>query len=78
RLKSPFDGEITAWQVQSLDGQPVLVGYYRRLTTANLAYQRWYLQGVEEDAVYHLDGEVYTGSQLMQTGLSIRHGDHVG
>ncbi len=36
------------------------------------------LAGVEEDAVYHLDGEVYTGSQLMHTGLSIRHGDHVG
>ncbi|MFX3710187.1 alpha-galactosidase, partial [Streptococcus suis] len=35
RLKSPFDGEITAWQVQSLDGQQVIVGYYRRLTTAN-------------------------------------------
>ncbi|HEM3218013.1 TPA: alpha-galactosidase [Streptococcus suis 2524] len=78
RLKSPFDGEITAWQVQSSDGQQVIVGYYRRLTTANLSYQRLYLQGLEEEGVYHLDGEVYTGSQLMHTGLSIRHGDHVG
>ncbi|KPA60367.1 GH36 C-terminal domain-containing protein, partial [Streptococcus suis] len=68
--------EITAWQVQSLDGQQVIVGYYRRVTKANLSYQSLYLQGLGEGAGYHLGGEGYTGSQLMHTGLSIRHGDH--
>lgn len=78
RLQSPFDGETTAWQVQSLDGKEVIVGYYRRLTSANLAYQRLRLQGLEEEALYQINGETYTGSQLMHTGLSIRYGDHVG
>ncbi|MFX3981345.1 GH36 C-terminal domain-containing protein [Streptococcus suis] len=56
---------MSAWQVHFLDGQPVIVGYYRRVTTANLSSHRLYWQGLEVEAVYHLDGEVYTGSQLM-------------
>ncbi|BDD38003.1 alpha-galactosidase [Streptococcus ruminantium] len=78
RLKSPFEGEVTAWQVQSSDEKQVIVGYYRRLTTANLAYDRLRLCDLDAEARYQVDGVTYTGSQLMYTGLSIQHGDHVG
>lgn len=77
RLLSPFEGEDVAWQVASKDGSQVIVGFYRRLVTANLGLARLRLKGLDEQALYELDGKTYYGSDLMYAGLPIHNEVHV-
>lgn len=77
RLLSPFEGEDVAWQVLSPDGQQVAVGFYRRLVTANLGPIRLRLKGLEEKALYELDGTYYYGADLMHAGISIHNEAHI-
>ena len=77
RLLSPFEGEDVAWQVASKDGSQVIVGFYRLLVTANLGLARLRLKGLDELALYELDGKTYYGSDLMYAGLPIHNEVHV-
>ena len=77
RLLSPFEGEDAAWQVASKDGSQVIVGFFRRLVTAYLGLARLRLKGLDEQALYELDGKTYYGSDLMYAGLPIHNEVHV-
>lgn len=73
RLRSPFEGNDTAWMVVSDDKAEALVGYYRILQPVEAGLDRLKLQGLLEDAEYTIEGEDYTifGDELMQYGLSV-------
>jgi len=74
RLKSPFEGNITAWAVVSEDKKQAVAGYYKVLNDVNVAFRRLYLKGLDEGCCYEVtaDGETqgcFYGSEMMHIGL---------
>ena len=73
RLKSPFEGNETAWVVVSEDRKKALVGYYSVLAVPNTNYKRLKLTGLSKDILYRveeLDIEAY-GDELMNVGIML-------
>lgn len=85
RLKSPFEGNITAWMVVSPDKQQAVVAYFKVLSETTSPFRRLKLQGLEENARYRevdlavedMDTSMqksvqpgyFYGSELMNAGL---------
>lgn len=74
RLKSPFEGNITAWAVVSEDKKQAIVGYYKVLNDVNSEYRRLYLQGLDENLCYEVEADgkpegSFFGSEMMNIGL---------
>lgn len=71
RLKSPFEGNVTAWMVVSDDKKEALVGYYRILQPSTAPLTRLKLQGLLADCKYTVNGEenIHYGDELMQVGI---------
>ena len=75
RLKSPFDGNIAAWQIVSADKKKSVIGYYKILNDVCAPYRRMKLVGLDENISYKVNvddknfvGE-FSGSELMKIGL---------
>ena len=74
RLRSPFDGNETAWQVVSSNNEEILVGWYRVLAKPNQRNQSYLkLVGLENEAYYKVtdDDTIYSGSALMNIGIRL-------
>lgn len=73
RLKSPFEGNDTAWQFISEDGQDIFAAYFRILCEVNPGITRMKFTALEPEAVYELVGEnkCYYGAELMNIGLVV-------
>ena len=71
RLKSPFTSDETVWETVSQDKSAAVVGYYRILNEVNVGYRRIRLQGLDEEAFYHVSilDRVIEGRELMTAGL---------
>lgn len=71
RLKSPFEGNETAWMVVSEDKKEALVGFYQVLAQPNPKYQRLKLEGLDEETLYVIEenGQERYGSDLRHAGL---------
>lgn len=75
RLKSPFDGNITAWLVVSPDQQQAAMGYFKVLNDVNAPYRLQRIPGLIADQEYRVHEEAgqdygtYTGSELANIGL---------
>ena len=71
RLKSPFTSDETVWETVSQDKSAAVVGYYRILNEVNVGYRRIRLQGLDEEAFYHVSilDRVIEGRELMKAGL---------
>lgn len=71
RLKSPFEGNETAWMIVSEDQKKALVGYYRVMQPVNVGFKRLKLKGLKEDTCYKVRGYDYDcyGDELMQVGM---------
>ena len=71
RLKSPFEGNETAWMIVSEDQKKALVGYYRVMQPVNVGFKRLKLKGLKEDTCYKVSGYAYDcyGDELMQVGM---------
>ena len=71
RLKSPFEGNETAWMIISEDQKKALVGYYRVMQPVNVGFKRLKLKGLKEDTCYKVSGYAYDcyGDELMQVGM---------
>lgn len=67
RLKSPFEGNITAWMVVSADKKQAIVAYYKMLNDVNCEFRRIRLQGLEQDILYH---EVNLSEEGIDTNCS--------
>ena len=71
RLRSPFDSNQVVWSVVSQDRSRVILAQYKLLNEVNRAYDRVYLQGLNADALYEVDGKQYSGAELMLAGFSL-------
>lgn len=74
RLRSPFEGNDTAWLFVTEDKREVVVFYYRILSQANAPLiSILKLRGLDENKDYQLLGtdQVYGGDELMYAGLVI-------
>ncbi len=73
RLKSPFEGNETAWMVVSEDQQTAIVGYYRTLQEINVGFRRLKLQGLKADTLYSISGKLEKeyGIELQRAGMVI-------
>lgn len=73
RLASSFDGNITAWMVVNEEKTEAILGYYRVLQPVNTGFVSIKLQGLDEDKLYHIEGENFAcyGDELIQRGFSI-------
>ena len=73
RLRSPFEGNETAWMVVDKDRNTALVGYYRTLQKVNSRYRRIFLRGLDPEKEYSITGRDYTcsGSELERAGLVV-------
>lgn len=71
RLKSPFEGNETAWMIVSEDQKKALVGYYWVMQPVNVGFKRLKLKGLKEDTCYKVSGYAYDcyGDELMQVGM---------
>jgi alpha-galactosidase len=73
RLRSPFEGNTTAWIFIARDGSEAWTCYYRILAEANAQVESLKLEGLDPDSVYrvsNLDGLV-GGDQLLYSGLPV-------
>lgn len=71
RLKSPFEGNETAWMVVSADKTQAIVGWYKILNSPNPPCSRVRLQGLDPDMLYQIAEQetTYYGDELMNVGL---------
>jgi alpha-galactosidase len=73
RLKSPFEGNETAWLFVNKDKSEVIVYLFRVLAEPNAAIGSVRLTGIDKTKKYELLGtdKVYGGDELTFAGLSI-------
>lgn len=71
RLKSPFEGNETAWMTVSEDKKTALVFWYRERNVVNAYFTRVRLQGLDPDLIYRneYNGTENYGDELMNLGL---------
>ena len=71
RLKSPFEGNETAWMTVSQDKKKALVFWYRERNVVNGNFTRVRLQGLNPDLIYRneYNGMENYGDELMNLGL---------
>lgn len=75
RLKSPFQGQATAWMVVDKVKNEALVGYYQVLNGVNEGWKRLKLTGLQPDTLYQVNGNpgrLHYGDELMYAGLVIK------
>jgi len=80
RLKSPFEGNDTAWMFVSKNQEEAMVFYYRVLTEASAPLTTLKLVRLLEDENYEFDGKMIAGDELMNIGFYINpelSGDYV-
>lgn len=70
-LKSPFEGNETAWMSVSEDRKTAIVGWFRVLNGVNLPYGRVRLKGLNPELLYRnkLGETEHYGDELMNLGL---------
>jgi alpha-galactosidase len=73
RLKSPFEGNDTAWMFVSEDKNDIFAAYFRVLCEVNPGITRMKFTALEEEAVYEIvgEGKCYRGDELMNIGLAV-------
>jgi alpha-galactosidase len=79
RLKSPFEGNDTAWIVVSEDRSQAIAGYYQGLNKVNAGWLRFKVAGLDSDVLYEVTSFGRTkqayGDELMNIGLQINRND---
>lgn len=79
RLKSPYEGNDTAWMFISEDGSDIFAAYFRILCKVNGGIYRMKFKALDENEIYRVVNEdkEYTGAELMYIGLEVdMHGDY--
>ncbi|MCA1010827.1 alpha-galactosidase [Halobacillus halophilus] len=74
RLKSPFEGEETAWMACSANGKQAIVGWYKENYRPNPGHhQTLKLKGLQPEKRYEIDGftRSFYGDELMNRGLPL-------
>lgn len=79
RLKSPFDGNDTAWMFVSEDQSEAMIFYFRVLAEASHPLVTLKLAGLDTEASYQFGDYQVGGDELMNVGFYIDpelHGDY--
>lgn len=73
RLESPFNGNVTSWQVVSPDRDLAIVGRFQLLNIPNSPYLRIKFKGLDPDKQYRVNGseEIFYGDELMNAGYFV-------
>jgi alpha-galactosidase len=73
RLKSPFEGNETAWIIVSQDKTKAFAAYFRVLAVPNEPVRRLTLRGLDPDKEYFIEGKegAFGGDELMYAGVEI-------
>ncbi|MFY4775810.1 alpha-galactosidase [Metabacillus sp. RGM 3146] len=73
RLKSPFEGNETAWLFVNMEKSEAAVFYFRVLAEPNASFGKLRLEGLDPERTYEVLGtdEIYGGDELAYSGLSI-------
>ncbi|WP_054027408.1 alpha-galactosidase [Bacillus sp. FJAT-28004] len=79
RLRSPFQGNDTAWMFVLENGSEALVAYFQVLSEPNAPLKKLRLNGLNSEQDYHVydadrpeDGEeLFGGDELMRVGLKL-------
>jgi len=73
RLRSPFEGNETAWMFVSGDRSEAFAAFFRVLAEPNAPLYRLTLQGLDPEKTYRLEetGETFGGDELMHFGLPV-------
>lgn len=73
RLKSPFEGNETAWMVVNQEKSEAIIASYRVMQPVNAGFKRICLEGLDKEAGYQTEGSptIYYGDELMEYGLSV-------
>jgi alpha-galactosidase len=73
RLKSPFEGNDTAWMFVSEDKKDIFAAYFRVLCEVNPGITRMKFTALEENAEYEIvgEGKCFRGDELMNIGLVV-------
>jgi alpha-galactosidase len=73
RLRSPFEGNFTAWSYVNQDQQEVLAGFYQVLAAPNPKEEILKLKGLDSERDYEElnSGEIYGGDELMNYGIKV-------
>lgn len=69
RLRSPFEGDISALEFISPDKSTVVLCIDSRIATAYAPDEYILLEGLEENAVYKTEDREYSGDYLMKKGF---------
>jgi len=70
RLRSPFEGELAAWQFADENQDELLICIFRRYATPNPAHDYVQVPDVDENACYTDDeGKLYHGGALKHAGI---------
>ena len=74
RLRSPYEGNLTAWMVVSADQREAVVTCVRMRAESNVKPTTLTLRGLQADTLYHVEetNELLGGDELMQLGLTMR------
>jgi alpha-galactosidase len=79
RLRSPFEGNDTAWIVVSEDKSQAIAAYYQCLNKVNASWLRFKVTGLDSDTLYEISSFGRTmkayGDELMNIGLVINRKD---
>ena len=75
RLRSPFEGNDTAWMVVSQDRKQAIAGFYQKMNKVNASWLRLKLQGLDKERLYDVQCEetIYQayGDELMYVGIPV-------
>ncbi|KRK87267.1 alpha-galactosidase [Lentilactobacillus sunkii] len=75
RIDNPFEngGNVMSWEVVSDDKQHAIAGRYQILNRPNIGYLRLYVEGLDPDTKYTVNGgsEEFYGDELMNAGLFV-------
>ena len=74
RLKSPFETDISAVEFVSEDKTTVVVCIDSKKATPNAGDEYIRLEGLDDNALYSLNGEIYGGDYLMNKGIAFVNG----
>ncbi|MDR2977280.1 MAG: alpha-galactosidase [Streptococcaceae bacterium] len=71
RLSSPFDSELTAWQIVAKDLSESLLTLVATNAEGNPPFNYLKLKGLDATALYEVEDHKYFGSVLMNAGLRL-------
>lgn len=78
RLRSPFEGNDTAWIVVSSDQSSAVAAYFQILNHSNIGWDRLRLAGLDPSQRYCINGDMsclYGGDELMEIGVVLQPKD---